>query len=79
MSCVKPAQGKHILQQETSFPRYFIQSEIGIHAHCNNLNLICCKTGFNVGSKTPQHRFSTPFSAALQNKLEVFVTRFTVP
>ena len=35
--------------------------------------------GFNVGSKTPQHRFSTPFSAALQNKLQIFVTRFTVP
>ena len=31
-------------------PRYFIQSEVSIHATCNNL--VCCKTGLKVGGKT---------------------------
>ena len=52
---------------------YFLQQ---IFATCNNL--ICCKTGLNVGSKTSIHRFSTCFVAMLQNKLHVFVARFTV-
>ena len=43
---------------------------------CNDL--ICCTTGLNVAAIT-QHRFSTRFEAMLQNKLHVFVARFTVP
>ena len=41
---------------------------------CDNLNY--SKTGLNVVSKT---RYSSRFAAMLQNKLYVFVARFTVP
>ena len=47
---VLPAQGKLVLQQVTWLPRNFIQSEVSIHATCNNL--ICGKTGSNFGGKT---------------------------
>ena len=40
-------------------------------------NLIYCKTGLNVGGETRNIAFSTRF-AALQNKLPVFVIRFSV-
>jgi len=46
-------------------------------ANCKNL--ISCKAGLSVGGKNAQHRFSTRFGAVLQNKLNVFVARFTVP
>ena len=53
---VLPAQGKLVWQKVKKLPciawlpRNFNQSEVSIHATCKNL--ICRKTGLNVGSKT---------------------------
>ena len=53
---ILPAQGKCAWQKVKKrpsiawLPRNFNQSEVSIHA--TSKNLICCKTGFNVGGKT---------------------------
>ena len=72
---VLPAQCKLVLQQVMYLqciawlPRTFIQSEVSIYTTCKNL--ICCKTGLNVGDKTS-------FAAMLQTKLHVSDACFTV-
>ena len=57
-------------------PRNFIQSEVRTQqATCDNL--ICCKTGLNVGGQ--KRNIAIQFvSQQLQTKLHVFVIRFTV-
>ena len=50
---------------------YFPQQ---LFAACNNL--ICCKTGWNLGGKTHNNVFQ--LAGMLQNKLQVFVSLFTV-
>ena len=53
---------------------YFLQQ---IFATCNNL--ICCKTGLNVGGISTHH-FSTCFAPIFQNKMHnYFAARFTIP
>ena len=51
-------------------------ARFSIHATRNKL--IFGKTGLNVGDKTRNDVFSTCLTAMLQNKLGVFVVRFTV-
>ena len=56
---------------------YFLQQ---IFATCSNL--ICCKTGLNMVSKTRNIAANTPptgFAAILQKTLHVFFAHFTVP
>ena len=58
---ILPAQGKCAWQNVTKrpsiawLPRNCTQSEVSIHAICKNL--ICCKTGLNVGSRTRNASF----------------------
>ena len=53
------------------------ERDVWVRGSCNNL--ICRKTGLNMGGKTRNKAFQTCFAAMTKKKLHVFVARFTEP
>ena len=55
-------------------PRSFIQSEVNIHATCNNL--ICCKTGLNMLNVLIVIRFAVALACERLQAVCVYSPRF---